>query len=75
MKKLIIDTDLLTTILGFLTSFLILLHQLNYISTDVLSFSSALVTFIFGYFTNKVRIKKEVSKKTKTDIETIELES
>jgi hypothetical protein len=75
MKKIVIDTDLLTSILGVITSFIILIHQLGLIDNNLFSLLSGCLSLVFGYFTNKIRIRKEIDKKTMTITKTTELDS
>lgn len=73
-KRIIINTDTLTTILAILQSVVILLHQSGLISDSFFSLTISFLTCIFGYFTNKVRVKKRTEENLETDLEIIKVE-
>jgi hypothetical protein len=75
MKRIVVNTDLLTSILGFVTSGIILIKQIGWIDEDIFALLSGMIALTFGYFTNKIRIKKDISKKVLTETKTTELES
>jgi hypothetical protein len=60
--------------LGVIESFLIFLHQVGILDNSVFAFLSALITFLFGYFTNKVKTKIEFTKPKKTNISGMDFE-
>lgn len=74
MTKFIINTDKATTWLGFIGSLLLLLENQGIIDKNLSTFILALIYALFGYLTNKVRIRKELDGEDKTKMTGIEFE-
>jgi hypothetical protein len=71
-----VNTDRWTTWLGFLGSLLLVLEHQGIIDKSLATLLSAILSALFGYLTNKVRIKRDTNRRDEktTNISGMDLE-